>query len=274
MEENEIWKQLYDSRYYISNLGRVKSLSKNHEIFPIIKYLNDGFASVRLSIEKNKVDYRILDLMKICFFSEYDDSYELINIDQNNSNCSLLNLSIKLIDIDKDEEWKEYLNSGYWVSNMGRVKSGDMLIDSDGRWKRNNGRILKGRINTKGYFKVHLYSNINMDLAIHRLVAICFIPNPENKPQVNHKNAIKTDNRLENVEWMTNEENKNHALDNDLYWRGEKNHTTVLTNDQVLEARRRHKLEGATVALLAREMGVHYNTMTSIINKKTWIHLL
>lgn len=87
-------------------------------------------------------------------------------------------------------------------------------VYSDGSvWNHRGGNSKRrfGDITPKGYMKIIVRENGTMHTVyVHKLVAIAFIENPQNKPQVNHKNGIKTDNRPQNLEWCTNLENANH----------------------------------------------------------------
>lgn len=104
------------------------------------------------------------------------------------------------------EEWKQIDDTQFYISNMGRIKN----IET--------GRILESQLNPKGYLVTRVTINREKrNFKPHRLVAKYFIPNPENKEQVNHINGVKTDNRLENLEWCTNYENAHHAIDNNLW---------------------------------------------------------
>lgn len=101
-----------------------------------------------------------------------------------------------------EEIWKEIdgFDGDYLVSNLGNVKS----------LKYGKERILKPRIQS-GYYKVLLYNNKKHEYSIHRLVANAFIPNPNNLPQVNHKDENKLNNCVDNLEWCTRKYNQNYG---------------------------------------------------------------
>lgn len=120
------------------------------------------------------------------------------------------------------EIWKPTSFKGYSVSNLGRVRADARKVQrSTGGLMDYKERILKPTINHKGYEVVYPSDSskekYKTSVQVHRLVAEAFIPNPDNKPQVNHKDANKRNNLPENLEWVTNLENHEHKLENHLY---------------------------------------------------------
>jgi len=112
------------------------------------------------------------------------------------------------------EQWVPILGyeDSYEVSNLGRIRSKDRSIP-----RGKNGNLnLKGRIkklvlkNTYPATSFRKKGRVKL-LYVHRFVAVAFIPNPENKEEVNHINSIRTDNRVENLEWVTPKENQQHS---------------------------------------------------------------
>lgn len=102
----------------------------------------------------------------------------------------------------------------YLIDSIGNVVS---LPKLQGNKLHNKYKILQPKISRSGYLEVSLSKNgVLKTYFLHRLIAIHFIENNNNLPQVNHKNGIKTDNRLENLEWVTASENTKHAYDNNL----------------------------------------------------------
>lgn len=155
------------------------------------------------------------------------------------------------------EVWKDTVRyeSLYSVSNLGNVIY------------KPTGEIKSLRKSTKGYSYIRMYRHKKKKyLTVHRLVAEAFIPNPDNKPFVNHINGIKTDNRVENLEWCTASENTAHAYKIGL--RTQK--PLKLTWEKVNKIRELF----ASQSITYRELGVMFNisgpTVFKIIKNQKW----
>ena len=108
---------------------------------------------------------------------------------------------------------------------------------------------------------------------MHRLVAQKYIPNPKNKLQVNHKDGNKTNNCVTNLEWVTNQENRNHAIKNNLHVYGDKCSYAKLNSQQVLTILDLLKSNKYTLVEIANMFGVNRTTISDIKHNRTWKQL-
>lgn len=114
----------------------------------------------------------------------------------------------------ENEVWKDVkgYEGLYRVSNMGQVKSLTRTRKNHSKIQVVPGKILTQSVASNGYFTVSFCAGtVQKTICVHRIVAEAFIPNPDGKRTVNHKNGVKTDNRVENLEWATYSENLTHA---------------------------------------------------------------
>lgn len=144
----------------------------------------------------------------------------------------------------------------YEASNLGRIRSCSRWIPcarSSQKHQFYHGRVLKTTPQTAGYLAVHLSTKgvVHTSL-VHRLVALTFIPNPTNLREINHKNGIKTDNCISNLEWISSSENKKHAYKKGLY-----SHQKSLRCIETGEVFRNQKEAG-------EKYGVHPNTIGKV----------
>lgn len=144
-------------------------------------------------------------------------------------------------------------------------------------------------VDKDGYFRTNIkYRNPHYDknglkrkyrtLFNHRLVAQCFIPNPDNLPVVNHKDGNKQNNHYTNLEWCTVEYNNNHAIESNLYnkidFKGETNPKNKLNREQVLEIRQKYNSSNIKgykfYDIICEEYGVNRETIRNICKRITW----
>jgi hypothetical protein len=148
------------------------------------------------------------------------------------------------------------------------------LISIDGKIfnKERSFTELKPTKDNKGYLRVSLSKKSKKTtFKVHRLVAKHFISNPHNKPQVNHKNGIKTDNNVENLEWATAHENNKHAYNTGL--NSKPPVVKKLNEQQVLEIRAKFKKKIVTREMLGKEYNVTANCIKDVILRKSWKHI-
>ena len=154
------------------------------------------------------------------------------------------------------EVWKPIIgHENYEISNKGRVRS------------IHNGkkRIMKIQNHSHGYNVINLYEHElsrQFSRYIHRLVGQAFIPNPLNKPQINHKDGNKKNNNVSNLEWMTAKENCAHSSKNNLLPKGQNHYYSKLSNKDVKEIKKLIKK-----GVMGKDIAKKYNVSRSLISK-------
>lgn len=165
--------------------------------------------------------------------------------------------------------WKPIpgLENKFLVSNTGLIRT------------IKTGKLRRTLISPNGYEIFTYYVGDwrllnNTTLSVHRAVALAFLPNPENKFTVNHKDGVKTHNWVENLEWATQRENVAHAVITGLKapMNGEFNTHAVLTETKVREIRAK-SAQGISGLQLASEYGVQPAAISKIVTRRSWRYL-
>lgn len=174
----------------------------------------------------------------------------------------------------------------YQISNYGRVKSKEYTyFNFRGQKYITKPECLNKITTARGYSIVTLSRGYIKTYKLHRLIAIAFIPNPENKPYINHKNGIRNDNRIENLEWCTPLENLRHAIDTGLMVcskearakmsiarRGEKCPLSKLKEVDIIPIRELYK-NGVKTPEIASKYNVTKYCIKNIIYGRAWKHV-
>lgn len=174
------------------------------------------------------------------------------------------------------ETWKDIpdYENFYQANPCGLIKSLSKSLRVKNGYRVTKELIIVNTDNGNGYLVCSLSKNTNRkSILLHRIIALTFIQNPKNLPEVNHKDGDKTNNSVENLEWCTRQENIDHSWNNNLTnCIGEKHHNSTLNNFKVKEIREKY----ATGNYSYSKLGIEYNTnmfnIRNIIKRYTWNH--
>jgi hypothetical protein len=158
------------------------------------------------------------------------------------------------------ERWSSIPGISFEVSSFGRIRN------------TVTGRVRKPQF-WKGYYRIRIGGKT---FKIHRLVASAFVPNPNNLPEVNHKDGVGISNFDTNLEWSTHADNMRHAIKKGL-WKpakfGEENGASKLTKNQIRKIRKKYIRGKIRQIDLAAEFGVSQRMISLIVRNEKWQHV-
>lgn len=179
------------------------------------------------------------------------------------------------------EIWKDIIGYEglYQISNTGFVKSFDRYIHGISILGKKfvikrSGALMSIAFDKNKYRVISLFENRKKKMfKVHRLVAIHFIPNPLNLPQVNHKDGDKSNNNDWNLEWNTCPENLKHASENNLTAKGIRHNKAKLTEEDVYFIRKLREEHNTPTHRLIEMFRVNQSTIDNVIKRRGWKHI-
>ena len=123
--------------------------------------------------------------------------------------------------------------------------------------------------NRQGYMLVNIAGKTHL---VHRLIAEMFVPNPFDKEHVTHKNGVPSDNRAENLEWVTRQETTMSGMNPEAIKKGVDHHAARFEPEDIVAIRARHA-RGETLASIAKWYDVTYQCISRIVKRQTWKHV-
>lgn len=307
---NEIWKDFpgFEETYQISNMGRVKQKAKSY--VSVQKHLivhPEELAKIQYSgVDPEPIYYpkvflkygnnfkvRLVHLVVAQLFVPNDDPVnktQVYFLDGNKNNCRYDNLEWRVPEGETQqvgryyhEIWKPVVGFEglYEVSSCGRIRSTQRyVIGKDGKPQFKYSKILsldekqsKDFHNRGKYKRITLFKDgVGTHKSVHRLVAEAFIPNddPEHKTEVDHKDGMKNNNHVDNLEWVTRDENRRRARQNGFISSPLKIHygslapNAALTDDMVIKLRNEHN-EGASIKELVDKYNLSHTTVGNCV---------
>jgi hypothetical protein len=248
----EEWRKIKGADASVSNKGQVRRDSMN----AILVHSTNcgGHPSVRIFYGEKRLRKQV-DRLVIENFTECKISRpKILHKDGDLLNSALENLQVVLPGVVS--EWRKIGSSTYSASSCGAIRS-DLTH-----------QLIKGTPDSGGYLHVSISG---VTSRVNRLVAIAFLENPENLPEVDHLDSDVLNNAVANLEWVTTEENLRRARANGNNLKGEGNGRAKLSTEDVLLIRK-SSAEGLSAKDISEVYGMNDKTISQIINRTLWSH--